>query len=260
MTTLETMRWGIMGTGRIAATCAAALEVLPNAELAAVGSRSETTAAGFAQRVGAARSFGSYAGLANAPELDIIYVATPHACHHANTRLCLQAGKAVLCEKLFTFNAAQARDLVHLARERRLFLMEAMWTRCLPPLSEVRRHISDGTIGDVRFLVADFGFRKAFDPAHRLFDLALGGGALLDVGVYLASLASMLIGSSRTMQTEVQRGASGIDEQSALLLGYEGGQFAQLTATITATTSQEAVIGGRVGRFASGPLGGKPRA
>lgn len=220
---------------------------MPDAELTAVGSRSADAAAAFASLHGASRPHGSYAALANDPDVDIVYVATPHACHYANARLCLEAGKAVLCEKPFTLNAAQARDLVRLARERQLFLMEAMWTRFLPAMTEARRIIADGTIGEVRFLTADFGFHKAFDPRHRLFDPALGGGALLDVGIYLASLASMLFGPPTQIQSLAHIGASGVDEQAALLFGYEGGRFAQLTAAITANTPQEATIVGSAG-------------
>jgi predicted dehydrogenase len=245
--TLDAIRWGILGTGRIAATFAAALEALPDAELAAVGSRSAEAAAAFSERFGAPRHHTSYAALAGDPDVDVVYIATPHTCHYANARLCLEAGKAVLCEKPFTLNAAQARDLVRLARERQLFLMEAMWTRFLPAMTEVGRLIADGTIGEIRFLTADFGFHKEFDPRHRLFDPALGGGALLDVGVYLASLASMLFGPPTQMQSLAHIGASGVDEQAALLFGYEGGRFSQLTAAITATTPQEATIVGSAG-------------
>jgi predicted dehydrogenase len=220
---------------------------LPDAELAAVGSRSAEAAAGFAQRCGAARYHASYAGLAADPDVDVIYVATPHSCHYANSRLCLEAGKAVLCEKPFTLNGAQARDLVRLAREQRLLLMEAMWTRFLPAVTEARRLIADGTIGELRFLTADFGFRKEFDPQHRLFDPAMGGGALLDVGVYLASLASMLFGPPAQIQSLAHIGPSGVDEQAALLFGYEGGRFAQLAAAITSDTPQEATIVGSAG-------------
>lgn len=245
--TLNAIRWGILGTGRIAATFAAALEALPDAEITAVGSRSADAAADFAQRHGAARSHASYSRLASDPDVDIVYIATPHVCHFENARLCLEAGKAVLCEKPFTLNAAQARELVRLARERQLFLMEAMWTRFLPAMSEVRRVIADGTIGEPRFLIADFGFQKAFDPTHRLFDPALGGGALMDVGVYLASLASMFFGAPEQVQSLVHLGPSGVDEQAALIFGYDRGRFAQLTTAITANTPQEAAIVGSGG-------------
>ena len=223
------------------------MEALPDAELTAVGSRSADSAADFAQRFGARRSHASYADLANDPDVDIIYIATPHSGHYTSSRLCLEAGKGVLCEKPFTLNATQARELVLLAREQRLFLMEAMWTRFLPALAETRRLIAEGAIGDLQFLIADFGFRKEFDPQHRLFDPERGGGALLDVGVYLASLASMLFGPPTQITSLAHLGPSGVDERAALLFGYEGGRFAQLTAAITADTPQEATIVGSAG-------------
>ena len=200
------------------------------------------------------RQHGSYEALATDPDVDVVYVATPHALHHTNARLCLEAGKAVLCEKPFTLNATQARDLVELARERQLFLMEAMWTRFLPALIEVRRLVDKGAIGEVQFLTADFGFRKDFDPSHRLFDPALGGGALLDVGVYLVSLASLFLGRPTQIRSLAQIGPSGVDERAALLFGYDGGRFAQLTAAITAATPQTATIVGATGSIALQPL------
>lgn len=244
---MEVIRWGILGTGRIAETFATALASLPDAGLTAVGSRSADAASAFSSRFGFTRHYACYAELANDPEIDVVYIATPHALHHTNARLCLEAGKAVLCEKPFTLNGPQAHDLVRLARERQLFLMEAMWTRCLPAFAELRRLLSDGTVGELRFLTADFGFHKAFDPRHRLFDPILGGGALLDVGVYLASLASMLFGRPEQIHSQVLIGASGIDEQEALLFGYERGRFAQLTAAITSATPHEATIVGSAG-------------
>jgi predicted dehydrogenase len=251
---VKKIRWGILGTGSIATLFATGLQALEDAELAAVGSRSAEAAAAFGARFGAARHHASYADLAADPDVDIVYIATPHPLHHANTHLCLEAGKAVLCEKPFTLNAAQARDLVNLARERQLFLMEAMWTRFLPALTEVRRLINEGEIGDLRFLTVDFGFHKEFDPRHRLFDRQLGGGALLDVGVYLASLASMLFGPPAQIRSLAQIGPTGVDEQMALLFGYDGGRFAQLTASITTATPQEATIVGAAGSITLHPL------
>jgi predicted dehydrogenase len=244
---LDAIRWGILGTGRIAGDFATALGSLPDAELVAVGSRSPETAAAFAARFAASRWYGSYEELATDPNIDIIYIATPHALHLANAQLCLEHGKAVLVEKPFTLTGAQARNLVTLARERRLFLMEAMWTRCLPALIESRRRIDDGAIGEPRFLVADFGFSKAFDPGHRLFDREMGGGALLDVGVYLASLASLYLGPPVRIASQARIGRSGVDEDAALLFGYEGDRFAQLTASITTTTPQVATLFGAAG-------------
>lgn len=216
--------------------------------LAAVGSRSPEGAATFAENFGAARAHATYEDLAADADVDIVYIATPHALHHANARLCLEHGKAVLCEKPFTLSAAQARDLIQAARERRLFLMEAMWTRCLPALVELRRLIFDEeAIGDPRFLLADFGFSKPFDASHRLYDLTMGGGALLDVGVYLASLASLVLATPETIAAQARIGRSGVDEDAALLFGYGGGRFAQLTASIATETPQDAVVFGSEG-------------
>jgi predicted dehydrogenase len=251
---VETVRWGIMGTGRIAGDFATGLRALPDAELAAVGSRSAAAAAAFAERFGPTRRHADYAALAADPDVDIVYVATPHPFHHANARLCLEAGKAVLCEKPFTLNADQARDLVALARARGLFLMEAMWTRFLPAMVEIRHRVEAGELGEVRLLTADFGFRKPFDPGHRLYDPELGGGALLDIGVYLVSLSSLLFGPPTAIRSLAEFGASGVDEREALLLGHPDGALAQLTATISAATPQEAMIVGDEGWLQIHPL------
>ncbi len=191
---MRKIAWGILGTGRIAGNFAADLALLPDAELVAVGSRSEATAQSFAGRFGAPHAHGSYEALAADPAVEVIYIATPHPLHAENMKLCLRAGKAVLCEKPFTLNAREAEEVIALAREQKLFLMEAMWTRFLPAVVRARELIEQGAIGEVRLLLADFGFRAAFDPHHRLFDPQLGGGALLDLGVYCVSLASMLFG------------------------------------------------------------------
>ncbi len=251
---METVRWGILGTGRIAAVFAEGLTALPDAELAAVGSRATASATAFAERYGAARAHGNYEALAADPGVDVVYVATPHPLHHPHARLCLVAGKAVLCEKPFTLNAGQARDLVRLARGRGLFLMEAMWSRFLPAMARARGLVEAGAIGEPQLLTADFGFRKPFDPEHRLFAPDLGGGALLDVGSYLVSLASMLFGPPAEIRSLVELGPTGIDERAALLFGYGGGRFAHLTAAITTATPQQATIVGDSGSVTLHPL------
>ena len=189
----------------------------------AVGSRTQAAADRFADEFGIPRRHASYADLAADPQVDAIYVATPHAFHRENTLLCLQNGKHVICEKPFAINAAEARTMIDTARANKLFLMEAMWTRFLPIMGEVRRLIADGAIGPMRMVQADFGFRAAFNPVHRLFDPALGGGALLDVGVYPLSLASMLLGRPDRITAVAELGATGIDEQTGIVLGYPRG-------------------------------------
>lgn len=244
---MNAARWGILGTGGIARTFVDGLGSLPEAEVLAVGSRSEASAAGFAGEKEIPRHYGSYEGLAADPDVDVVYVATPHPFHAENVELCLGAGKAVLCEKPFTLNAAEAERLVKLARERGLFLMEGMWTRFFPLMQEVRRLVSDGSIGEVRMLNVDFGFRAKLDPASRLFDPALGGGALLDVGVYCLSMASMVLGKPTEAVGLSHIGETGVDEQASIVLEHEGGRLANLSIGVRTETPQEATIMGTDG-------------
>jgi predicted dehydrogenase len=242
-----TIRWGILGTGNIANSFAKGLASVDDGKLVAVGSRSQASADAFADRYAAPKRHATYAGLYADPEVDAIYIATPHAMHLQNMLDCLDAGKAVLCEKPFTINAAQARQAIERARSSGLFLMEAMWARFLPMMDEVRRLLAEGTIGEVRMVSADFGFRTKFNPQGRLFDPTLGGGALLDVGVYPVSLAHMVLGTPNRIASMAHLGETGIDEQSAYLLGYEGGALAQLSSAIRTKTPHEALIAGTEG-------------
>jgi predicted dehydrogenase len=181
---MQKIRWGVLGPGSIAKQFARGLQVLPDAELVAVGSRSLEKAQAFAAEFKASRVYGSYEALAADPEVDAIYVATPHPFHHANSLMCLKAKKAVLCEKPFTINAVECAELIACARQEKVFLMEAMWTRFLPTIVKVRDWLDQKAIGEPRMVQADFGFRAEVEPDGRLFNLALGGGALRDVGVY----------------------------------------------------------------------------
>lgn len=240
-------RWGILGTGAIAAKFAEGLTYLPEARLVAVGSRTRASADAFGARWGVSRRHASYEALAADPEVDAVYVATPHPFHAENSLLCLEAGKAVLCEKPFTVNARQAEAVVARARERRLFLMEAMWTRFLPVFVKLRGLLKEGALGEVRMLQSDFGFRSELNPKGRLFNPQLGGGALLDVGVYTVSLASMVLGTPPRIAAHAHLGATGVDEQAALVLGYPGGALALLSAATRTTTPQAATIMGTEG-------------
>ncbi len=244
---MDRIRWGILGTGNIARKFATGLTALDNADLVAVGSRSRAAADAFADQFAIPNRHPSYGDLAADPEVDAIYIATPHSLHEDNMLLCLQAGKAVLCEKPFTINADEAQAAITAARSKRLFLMEAMWTRYLPIMVELRRLIADGAIGEVRMVAADFGYRAGFRPESRTFDPALGGGALLDVGVYPISLASMLLGTPDRIASLAELGQTGIDEQSAMVLGYPGGQMAVLYTAVRTTTPQDATIMGTDG-------------
>ncbi|NJN97826.1 MAG: Gfo/Idh/MocA family oxidoreductase [Anaerolineales bacterium] len=246
---MDKIRWGILGTGAIAHKFATGLKAASGAELAAVGSRAQATADQFGDTFGVPRRYASYEALAGDPEVDVIYVSTPHPLHKDNTLLCLEAGKAVLCEKPFALNAAETEAMINLARQKKLFLMEAMWTRFLPAVIKVRQLIADDVIGEVRMLMADLGFRAEFDPTGRLFDPALGGGALLDVGIYPVSFASMIFGTPAKVTSLAHLGATGVDEQSAMLLSYAGGQLSILAAAVRVDIPSEAIIMGTKGQI-----------
>lgn len=241
------IRWGILGPGQIAEKFATGLAELPDAELLAIGSRSAERAQAFAIKHGAPRAYGSYNDLANDSDVDIIYIATPHPVHYPAALLCLESGKAVLCEKPFTVNSRQAAELIELARARNLFLMEAMWTRFLPLFVRLRELLAEKAIGDPVLVMADFGFSHSGGPAHRLFNRDLAGGALLDVGVYTISLASMVLGSPEQMTSLAVIGETGVDELDSITLGYAGGEMAQLSCSIRIDTPQEATIVGTGG-------------
>lgn len=243
----EKIRWGILGPGRIAGKFAAALQKSEGAELAAVGSRSIERAERFATAFGFARAHGSYEELAGDGEVDAIYIGTPHSRHKDDTLLCLNAGKHVLCEKPFAINAAEAEEMIATARAKKRVLMEAMWMRFMPSMLKVRDLVAEGEIGEIRKITADFGFRAEFDPKSRLFDPALGGGALLDVGVYPVSLAFFLLGEPATVSGMAHFGETGVDEESTALLGYESGAQALLTMALRLESPQEAFILGTAG-------------
>jgi len=241
------IRWGILGPGAVSRKFALGLRYAEGAELVAVGSRSRERAERFASELGVRRVHVGYDALAGDDDIDAIYIGTPHSCHREHTILCLRSGKHVICEKPFAINAAEASEMVRTAHRERRALMEAMWMRFLPALKKVRELVAEGAIGDIRRVTADFGFRAEFDPAHRLFDPTLGGGALLDVGVYGLSLAHMLLGEPTRTNGMTHLGETGVDEESAVLLGYENGSLAVLTMAVRVDSPGEALILGTNG-------------
>jgi predicted dehydrogenase len=245
------VRWGVIGPGRIAATFVADLQETESGMPFAVGSRQRESADRFADAHGIPRRYGSYAELVADPDVDAIYVATPHPFHHAAARLALEAGKPTLVEKAFTMDAAQARDLVTLARARGVFLMEAMWTRFLPHVIEMRRLVAEGALGDLVAVYADHGQWFAPDPENRLFAPQLGGGALLDLGVYVVSFASMVLGGPDRVVALVDPAFTGVDGQTSILLGHPTGTQAVLTCTSAARTATRATIVGTRARIES---------
>jgi len=244
---MDKIRWGILSTGRIAGRLADTLRGLEGAELLAVGSRSLEAAHVFGEQYGIPRRYGSYAELAADPELDIVYVASPHSHHYAHTLLCLEHGKHVLCEKAFAHNALEARRMALKARQKGLFLMEAMWTRFLPHMVKLRELLAQGVIGEVRMIQVSMGFRAQVGPEHRLVNPELAGGALLDVGVYPLSFTSMVWGKPERLDSQVYLGPTGVDEQAVLLLGYRDGRMATLISSLHTPTTVSAYLYGTEG-------------
>jgi predicted dehydrogenase len=242
------LRWGIVGTGWIAQLFVADLQ-LTGHRVAAVGSRSQESADRFASRFEIPRAHPSYAALVEDPEVDVVYVATPHPRHHDDASLALRAGKHVLVEKPFTLNAREAQAVVDLAAAQGLVVLEAMWTRWLPHMVEVRRLIDDGTLGDVRSVLCDHTQLLPSDPEHRLNALELGGGALLDLGVYPISLASDILGTPEHIQAAATLKQTGADGETGMLLRYAGGRFASLYCASTTLGPNRAAIVGTEGRI-----------
>jgi predicted dehydrogenase len=243
------IRWGILATGNIAAAFVDDLRLLPDAEVAAVGSRSPEAAERFATTHRIARTHGSWQALADDPEVDVVYVATPHSAHHAAALTCLRAGKPALVEKPLTVDLARATELVEVARRDGVFLMEAMWTRCFPAVRNAARLVADGAIGRVTSVHADFGGVAPDDPAHRLHARELAGGALLDLGVYPITMAHLFLGPPDEVRAWADLGPEGTDRNTAMIFGYASGALASLTCSLVGESPWVAVVTGTGGRI-----------
>ncbi len=241
------IRWGIISTGRIANEFAEALGHLPDAEIAAVGSRTIESARAFAEKHRARAAYASYEELVADPNVDVVYIGTPHSHHYDNMKLALNAGKPVLCEKAFTVNARQAAEVIALARQKKLFLMEGMWTRFIPAIVHARQLVQEGAIGDPKLVTAEFAFAGDYDPQHRLWNPELAGGSLLDVGVYVLAMASMVFGRPQRVQTTVNMAPTGVDDRVGMLLSYTGGRMAVLACGTTTYSKLEAGLSGDKG-------------
>jgi predicted dehydrogenase len=243
----QVIRWGILGTGKIAKAFATALQDTPDAKLVAVASRSVDSATKFGAEFGADRFHGSYQALADDPGVDVIYIGTPHPMHHENALMCLNGGKAVLVEKSFTMNRRQAEDIIKLARAKKLFVMEAMWTRFMPAVVEAKRIVDSGEIGVPAHVSADFGFTADVGPEHRLFNPELGGGALLDLGIYPLSMSSFFLGAVTAVKAQSEMAATGVDMQTAFTLSHKGGGVSSCACSLRARTPTELTISGTKG-------------
>lgn len=249
MTDQAKFRWGIMATGRISTQFAQDLQNhVPDAVITAVGSRSSESANAFGDQFNIPHRHTDYAAVAENPDVDVVYIGTPNNLHYDNVKACLNAGKAVLCEKPFMLNSKQAQELVDLSQKKNVFLMEALWTRFLPMHKSLYDFVQHGGLGEIRMVQANFGFRAAFNPTHRLFDPTLGGGALLDVGVYVLAFAIRYLGMPTHISGFADIGATGVDEQAGYILGYPSGATAVLTSAVRTHTFNEAVLVGTKGR------------
>ncbi len=249
METHKTIRWGILGCGKIARKFAADIKFVKNAELIALGAREQSTADAFAKDFPAKYRHNSYQSLVENQEVDAIYVATPHAFHHEHTLLCLRHGKAVLCEKAFAMNLGQAKEMIGMARQQKVFLMEAFWTKFLPHYQLMKKMIAEGKIGKVQSVIANFGFIPAPPFAPRLYDPQLGGGSLLDIGVYPVFHALDILGRPNEVEAKMTPSDQGTDSQCAIQFYYRDGAFAQLFSTFTSNLSTGSDISGDQGRL-----------
>lgn len=242
------IRWGILGCGRIARKFASDLRLVKNAELVACGARSAASAELFAKEFSVKHVHDSYEALAKNNEVDVIYVATPHSHHHEHTLLCIENNKAVLCEKAFAINYKQAEEMINAARNKKIFLMEAVWTKFLPPFTKVKEMIDTGMLGEIKSMQLNFGFRPPENAPQRIFDPSLGGGTILDIGIYNVFTTLFFLGKPDNIEATMTPASTGIDAQCAAIFNYNNGAIAQLFSTFLSDTSTEADICGTNGR------------
>ncbi len=243
----KTIKWGIIGIGKIAEKFASDLATVPHTQLHAVASTSLERAKDFAERHNSPFFYDSYEGIFQTPDLDAIYIATPHTSHCENTLLCIKHKIPVLCEKPFAMNLRQVQKMVEAAQGNDTFLMEAMWTRFNPAIEKTLDLIAKGHIGKVKSIHADFGFVAPFVPERRVFNPNLGGGAMLDVGIYPAFLALLILGYPTDIQAVSNFGATGIDDTTSFVLGYKNDATATLSCSFVTETRTEGFIYGEKG-------------
>ncbi len=242
------IKWGILGSGMIAHEFAEGLKVLPDAKLEAVASKTEGKAESLGKMFGVKKIYNNYEELVKNPAVDVIYIATTHNFHYENVLLCLNHGKPVLCEKPFTLNAIQAEGLINTARSNNLFVMEAMWTRFLPCILKLNELLDKGILGEIQHFKADFGIKQELDPKGRSFNPDLGGGSLLDLGIYPISFARMIYKQSPSIiKSTAYIGKTKVDEKSCYLFEYENGQTAMLSSSNRLIMPHDAFIFGTKG-------------
>jgi predicted dehydrogenase len=243
------INWGILGAGRIANDFCTAVNFTEGSQVYAVASRNEETGKAFANKFNATVYYNNYLSLVNDPNVDVIYIATPHPFHYEQAKLCLQHNKPVLCEKPMCMNYQQTSELIELANSKNLFLMEAMWTACMPFMNMIIDIINAGLIGDIQYLHSSLCFTAPPNFDDRLYNNALGGGSILDVGVYVLSFATKLLGTPTSLKSIVTHTSTGVDATANMILEYTNGATAHLLSSIAITTPQECSIVGTKGRI-----------
>lgn len=243
------IRWGILGCGKIANKFASDLRLVEDGRLSAIASRDAAKLESFSEKYKPECAFNTYEALVKCADVDAVYVATPHGLHYEHVMLCLRNRKAVLCEKAFALNLAHAREMVEFARRHEVFLMEAFWTKFLPQYEKVMEIIRSGKIGEIKLIQSDFGFKAPEPKSQRLFDPLLGGGSLLDIGIYPVFLAQSILGKPTQVHAFITPYESGVDEQCVMTMKFAGGALAVLSSTFAVETPVEAVIAGTEGRI-----------
>lgn len=244
---MKKFNWGVVGTGQVAHLFASDFNYVKMGTLKAVASRNKANADQFAAQFDIELAFVDYFSLINSPEIDVVYIATPHVHHYDLVKACILAGKAVLCEKPFTLNEALSQSLYDLAAEKSVFVMEAMWTRFNPVIEQVLEWVEEDEIGGLHSVQASFHFLASTDPKHRILNRELGGGALLDVGIYPVFLAQLLFGKPDFVQNQAVIGDTDVDVFEQVLLGWETGKLASLDASIISSNPNRAILSGEKG-------------
>ncbi|MBK5272365.1 MAG: Gfo/Idh/MocA family oxidoreductase [Bacteroidia bacterium] len=242
-------RWGILGAGRIAEKFCEALCFVEGSEVYAVASRDMEKAKAYATKYKATRFYNNYNDLVKDENIDTIYIATPHPFHYEQTMLCLQNKKAVLCEKPMSLSYKKTSEMIDVATQNKLFLMEGMWTGCMPFIDKILSLIKEDLIGPPQYVDADFGFLAPSDPNGRLLNKALGGGSVLDIGIYPIFLATLILGEPSSIQSVSKLTDTGVDEYANIVFRYENGKTAHIFSTIGFNTAIEATIIGTKGRI-----------
>jgi predicted dehydrogenase len=245
----KTIKWGILGCGKIAQKFAADLALSDSGFLYACASRDGQKAALFAKQFDAITYFDSYQALALCEEIDVIYIATPHSYHCDHSILCMNHSKHVLCEKPLAINQLQVHSMLDIAKRNDVFLMEAVWTAFLPAIQDVLTIIKSGAIGDARHLTADFGFQAPYDPKGRLFNPTLAGGSLLDIGIYPLFISLMVMGMPEKIYATGELAQTGVDSECSIQLTYNNKATAALYATLTCHTDTKCEIFGTEGKI-----------